>query len=117
MKGSYSRDTPRSRLRRFWPRAGEPILWNVDGHLLISVFGDTLTVAESSGSRRLGAAIGLERQWRQRLAGLRTNTPVALGPGCMYFDRQSLFSVFERRQHPKPILRPARQQDLVVGVE
>jgi putative Mg2+ transporter-C (MgtC) family protein len=28
----------------------------------------------------LGAVIGLERQWRQRLAGLRTNTLVALGP-------------------------------------
>jgi putative Mg2+ transporter-C (MgtC) family protein len=27
----------------------------------------------------LGAAIGLERQWRQRIAGLRTNTLVALG--------------------------------------
>ena len=27
----------------------------------------------------LGAAIGLERQWRQRLAGLRTNTLVAMG--------------------------------------
>jgi len=27
----------------------------------------------------LGAAIGLERQWRQRLAGLRTNSLVALG--------------------------------------
>jgi putative Mg2+ transporter-C (MgtC) family protein len=27
----------------------------------------------------LGAAVGLERQWRQRLAGLRTNTLVALG--------------------------------------
>src|SRR6476620_5329319 len=27
----------------------------------------------------LGASIGLERQWRQRLAGLRTNTLVALG--------------------------------------
>ncbi|TRO96958.1 MgtC/SapB family protein [Glycocaulis profundi] len=26
-----------------------------------------------------GAAIGIERQWRQRLAGLRTNTLVALG--------------------------------------
>ena len=26
----------------------------------------------------LGAAIGFERQWRQRLAGLRTNTLVAL---------------------------------------
>jgi putative Mg2+ transporter-C (MgtC) family protein len=27
----------------------------------------------------LGAAIGFERQWRQRMAGLRTNTLVALG--------------------------------------
>ncbi|NHB78574.1 MgtC/SapB family protein [Rhodobacter calidifons] len=27
----------------------------------------------------LGAAVGFERQWRQRLAGLRTNTLVALG--------------------------------------
>jgi len=27
----------------------------------------------------LGASIGMERQWRQRLAGLRTNTLVALG--------------------------------------
>jgi len=27
----------------------------------------------------LGSAIGLERQWRQRLAGLRTNTLVAIG--------------------------------------
>jgi len=27
----------------------------------------------------LGAAIGFEHQWRQRLAGLRTNTLVALG--------------------------------------
>lgn len=27
----------------------------------------------------LGAALGLERQWRQRMAGLRTNTLVATG--------------------------------------
>jgi hypothetical protein len=33
-----------------------------------------LTVA-----RVLGGLIGFERQWRQRLAGLRTNTLVALG--------------------------------------
>src|ERR1700759_4504770 len=31
------------------------------------------------GAACLGAAIGLERQWRQHLAGLRTNTLVALG--------------------------------------
>jgi putative Mg2+ transporter-C (MgtC) family protein len=29
----------------------------------------------------LGAAIGVERQWRQRMAGLRTNTLVSLGAG------------------------------------
>lgn len=29
----------------------------------------------------LGAAIGIERQWRQRMAGLRTNTLVSLGAG------------------------------------
>ncbi|MFC0181172.1 MgtC/SapB family protein [Pseudarcicella hirudinis] len=27
----------------------------------------------------LGAAIGIERQWRQKSAGLRTNTLVSLG--------------------------------------
>jgi putative Mg2+ transporter-C (MgtC) family protein len=35
----------------------------------------------------LGAVIGFERQWRQRLAGLRTNTLVALGA--------AMFVVFE----------------------
>lgn len=35
----------------------------------------------------LGAVIGFERQWRQRLAGLRTNTLVALGA--------AFFEVFE----------------------
>jgi putative Mg2+ transporter-C (MgtC) family protein len=32
-----------------------------------------------SAAATLGAVIGFERQWRQRLAGLRTNTLVALG--------------------------------------
>lgn len=41
----------------------------------------TLDVAalNLSAAMLLGAAIGFERQWRQRLAGLRTNTLVALG--------------------------------------
>jgi putative Mg2+ transporter-C (MgtC) family protein len=30
----------------------------------------------------LGGVIGFERQWRQRLAGLRTNTLVSLGAAC-----------------------------------
>jgi putative Mg2+ transporter-C (MgtC) family protein len=39
----------------------------------------------------LGAVIGFERQWRQRLAGLRTNTLVALGAASfVVFD--NLFS-------------------------
>ena len=38
----------------------------------------------------------------------------AAWPGCY---RQSLLGVFEWRQHFKPYLRPARQYDLVVGVE
>jgi putative Mg2+ transporter-C (MgtC) family protein len=37
------------------------------------------TAANLSVALALGAAIGFERQWRQRLAGLRTNTLVALG--------------------------------------
>ena len=32
----------------------------------------------------LGASIGLERQWRQHLAGLRTNTLVALGAAILH---------------------------------
>jgi putative Mg2+ transporter-C (MgtC) family protein len=42
----------------------------------VPVFEVGLNLVEAVG---LGAAIGLERQWRQRLAGLRTNTLVALG--------------------------------------
>ena len=38
----------------------------------------------------LGAAIGFERQWRQRLAGLRTNTLVALG-AATFVVFESLF--------------------------
>ena len=39
----------------------------------------------------LGAVIGFERQWRQRLAGLRTNTQVALGAGS-FIVYENLFS-------------------------
>ncbi len=43
----------------------------MDSHLTLAI---NLVTAVA-----LGAAVGLERQWRQRLAGLRTNTLVALG--------------------------------------
>ncbi|HEY1873786.1 MAG TPA: MgtC/SapB family protein, partial [Steroidobacteraceae bacterium] len=39
----------------------------------------------------LGAIIGFERQWRQRLAGLRTNTLVALG-AASFVVYENLFS-------------------------
>ena len=39
----------------------------------------------------LGAVIGFERQWRQRLAGLRTNTLVALG-AASFVVYENLFS-------------------------
>ena len=37
------------------------------------------TIINLAVATSLGAAIGLERQWRQRMAGLRTNTLVAIG--------------------------------------
>ena len=42
----------------------------------------------------LGAVIGLERQWRQRTAGLRTNALVALGAAVF-----ELFAVLLSGQH------------------
>ena len=39
----------------------------------------------------LGAVIGFERQWRQRLAGLRSNTLVALG-AASFVVFENLFS-------------------------
>jgi uncharacterized membrane protein YhiD involved in acid resistance len=44
----------------------------------------------------LGALIGLERQWRQRMAGLRTNALVALGAALF-----ELFSVLLRPAEPR----------------
>lgn len=37
----------------------------------------------------LGCAIGLERQWRQRVTGLRTNTLVAIG-ACLFVELGSM---------------------------
>jgi putative Mg2+ transporter-C (MgtC) family protein len=42
----------------------------------------------------LGAVIGLERQWRQRLSGLRTNSLVALGA-----------AIFVTYSHVAPVTR------------
>jgi putative Mg2+ transporter-C (MgtC) family protein len=41
--------------------------------------GIAQAAADLGAALALGAVIGFERQWRQRLAGLRTNTLVALG--------------------------------------
>lgn len=48
------------------------------------------TAANLSVALILGAIIGFERQWRQRLAGLRTNTLVALG-AATFVVFESLF--------------------------
>ena len=45
--------------------------------------------ARAAAALVLGAAVGLERQWRQRTAGLRTNALVALGAALF-----ELFAVF-----------------------
>ncbi|MCP4618492.1 MAG: MgtC/SapB family protein, partial [Bradyrhizobium sp.] len=37
------------------------------------------SVLNLAAATLLGACIGFERQWRQRMAGLRTNTLVAIG--------------------------------------
>jgi putative Mg2+ transporter-C (MgtC) family protein len=50
--------------------------------------------ARAAAALALGAAIGLERQWRQRTAGLRTNALVALGAALF-----ELFAVLLSGQH------------------
>jgi putative Mg2+ transporter-C (MgtC) family protein len=53
--------------------------------------GIAQAAANLGAALALGAVIGFERQWRQRLAGLRTNTLVALGAASfVVFD--NLFS-------------------------
>jgi putative Mg2+ transporter-C (MgtC) family protein len=52
---------------------------------MISVEQAALNLAVALG---LSAAIGIERQWRQRLAGLRTNTLVALGAASFVIFEQ-----------------------------
>ena len=53
--------------------------------------GTLQTAANLGGAVALGALIGFERQWRQRLAGLRTNTLVALG-AASFVVFENLFS-------------------------
>jgi putative Mg2+ transporter-C (MgtC) family protein len=55
------------------------------GLLSVAAIEEIITMDARSVTLRLvaalvfGAAIGVERQWRQRLAGVRTNALVALG--------------------------------------
>lgn len=46
---------------------------------MIMTMSDEAAMVNLAVALALGAAVGFERQWRQRLAGLRTNTLVALG--------------------------------------
>jgi uncharacterized membrane protein YhiD involved in acid resistance len=56
----------------------------------------------------LSAVIGFERQWRNRLAGLRTNTLVALGAATFVI---LLPSLRERQARPASRLRLFRGSD------
>jgi len=47
--------------------------------LIADWFGQYMTIPHLALAIVLGALIGMERQWRQRAAGLRTNTLVCLG--------------------------------------
>ena len=58
----------------------------------------------------LGAAIGFERQWRQRLAGLRTNALVALGAATFV-----MFAARPRRGKPNARRGPGRFRHRVPG--
>jgi putative Mg2+ transporter-C (MgtC) family protein len=55
------------------------------------VVGITQAALNLGTAVALGAVIGFERQWRQRLAGLRTNTLVALG-AASFVVYENLFS-------------------------
>ncbi len=57
----------------------------------------------------LSAIIGFERQWRNRLAGLRTNTLVALGAATFVVFEQLFPDEFE----PDPRRRPGRVRNRV----
>ena len=48
-------------------------------HRVITTLDFAIRIAAGAG---LGAAIGLERQWRSKMAGLRTNALVSLGRRC-----------------------------------
>jgi uncharacterized membrane protein YhiD involved in acid resistance len=53
----------------------------------------------------LGAIIGFERQWRQRLAGLRTNTLVALGSATfVVFESLFMRPLVAAHQPPATVL-------------
>ena len=55
----------------------------------------------------LGASIGLERQWRQHLAGLRTNTLVALGAAIFITYARAVSDDDEARRGLRPRSCPA----------
>ena len=51
----------------------------------------------------LGAAIGLERQWHLKMAGLRTNALVSLGAGCFVVCGGPDPRTQEVRRHSGPL--------------
>ena len=70
--------------------------------MTISIVQTALNLGAAVG---LGAVIGFERQWRNRLAGLRTNTLVALGAASFVVLLRS-FPAMPVRPASRPRLCP-----------
>jgi len=61
--------------------AGPPAKAKSSRNLTVNAAIDQAAIGLGTATM-LGACIGFERQWRQRMAGLRTNTLVAIGAAC-----------------------------------
>ena len=80
----------------------------MNGFLVASSANDVLDfVGRAAVALALGAVIGVERQWRQRMAGLRTNALVALGA--------ALFELLAVLMSTKPGVDPTRVAAYVVS--
>ena len=80
----------------------------MNGFLVTSSATDVLDfVGRAAVALALGAVIGVERQWRQRMAGLRTNALVALGA--------ALFELLAVLMSTKPGVDPTRIAAYVVS--
>src|ERR1700738_5144254 len=80
----------------------------MNGFLVSTSANDVVDfVGRAAVALALGAVIGVERQWRQRMAGLRTNALVALGA--------ALFELLAVLMSGRPGLDPTRIAPSVVS--